>query len=287
MRMSRSGCRVRSAGRTAQRWPGRGRRGGPATTSHIAEIAPGCTHGVQSRSRTGSSSTSPMMNPCASRPSAPSSNGRPGSRCWYTYPARTGPPQAHDQERPGPGRLRRDHDEERAGEHDVDPARETGPLADLEPRKERSAHAQYKVETGIPVFFADPQSPWQRGTNENTNGLCVSTSPRAPTYPDGPPTSSTLSAHRTEHQAPQEARLEDGRCGFGSAIHGRPRAAYTAVRMQAVTRRRGDRVVAGLAPEGGEVDGGDRCVLGIAGVHGPLISGDRGASAARSNAAGP
>jgi IS30 family transposase len=36
--------------------------------------------------------------------------------------------------------------------------------------REMAEHTQFTIDSGVPVFCCDPRSPWQRGTNENTNG---------------------------------------------------------------------------------------------------------------------
>lgn len=72
---------------------------------------------------------------------------------------------------------------------------------------EMAQHTQLRIDTGLPVYFCDPQSPWQRGSNENTNELLRQYSREGLTWPAIAPTTSQPSPR---HSTPDPARPSGG-----------------------------------------------------------------------------
>ena len=74
-----------------------------------------------------------------------------------------------------------------------------------------AAHAKFTTTTGIEVYFCDPKSPWQRGSNENTNGLLRQYLPRALDFRTLTQTDFDAIADRPQRTSSTSPRLQEHR----------------------------------------------------------------------------
>ena len=76
---------------------------------------------------------------------------------------------------------------------------------------EMSEHRRFSVESGVKVYFCDPRSPWQRGSNENTNGLLRQYFPKRQASPGSARSALTRSPSQAQRPPAQDARLRNPR----------------------------------------------------------------------------